>query len=173
MRLRFKKGPDQHNDWIYGCPPTWEWEKDGGGYKAGRDFFTVHWQVNIPKPGESVKNSDRGVVRLHVESPRYEVDRLLNDVKGKLVSALLDSQLKRQALKRGLDYRLGRRVEQTRENKCTEALRVIIPESHLKATDEENILAVHTAVGAVVEKQVKSFASELNGYFGNANHSKQ
>jgi hypothetical protein len=166
VTLIFKRGPDAHNNWVIGCLPTWEWEKNGGGYTDGRDFFCVHWQVNIPKSDLSA-NVDRGIIRLHVESPRYEVDPFLNEVKRELIAALHDSKLGQEALNNGYDYKMGIRtsIDQVRSNKSTEPLRVLIPESQLKKADEDNIAGVHAALGSIVDQLVRSLDNNLNRYF--------
>ena len=167
MTLVFRLGPDAHNNWIFGCLPTWEWERNGGGYIKGRDFFSIHWQVNIPKTERVVSSNDRGSIRLHVEYPRYATDPILNEVKRELVVALLDSTLEQEARDRGYGYKAGIRTstDQIRANKSTEPLRVLIPELLLKTADEDNIDRVHAALGFVVDQVVKSFDNRLNRFF--------
>jgi hypothetical protein len=46
---------------------------------------------------------------------------------------------------------------------------VIIPESQLKLTHEENIAVVHSAMGSIVDKLVKNLIPELDSYFGKTN----
>jgi hypothetical protein len=105
--LSFESDDDKYNGYVKGRPATWEWAKEYGGYRQGHDFFFVHWQINTPRSNQKGKSLNRNIVRLHVECPPYDVDRLLNDLKGELVSAILDSKLSQQALKRDLITGLG------------------------------------------------------------------
>jgi hypothetical protein len=150
------------NDLVSGCPPTWEWGKGRLGYDEGSNFFTVHWQVNFR---EDTPEEAR-IVRLHVESPRHAVDPSLNDIKRRVIDALLESNMQQVAQQHGYAYEIGRltSVAQIQRNKSTEAFRVVLAASQLASTHDENITAVHTAVGSVVDAVLQQFANQLDGH---------
>jgi putative zinc finger/helix-turn-helix YgiT family protein len=165
--LQFECGEDAHNDYVMGYLESWERARDGGGYRKGRDFFSVHWQVNVPKAGEVSGPQGVRIIRLHVESPRATDDPLLNAIKRDLIKALLASTIPRLLEGKGYGYEVGRRTSnaQIQQNKSTEAFRVVLAAHQGKPTSQDNISLVHDAIGSVVDEVVQRFAERLNQRF--------
>jgi hypothetical protein len=171
-RLVFRRDdpPDRFNSWVYGYLPGWEWAKNRGDYVSGRDFFKIHRQIDSPKPGYTgAQRFLPSKVKLQVESPKINTDSHLNKIKRDLVSALLNSELREAAVRRGFTCVKGRFADQAGENKSTTVFEVLVPDSRLNAHDEGNIALVHSALGNIVDELVKTFAPKLNRYFGEGN----
>ena len=141
-----------------------------GDYVSGRDFFKIHRQIDSPKPGYTgAQRFLPSKVKLQVESPKINTDSHLNKIKRDLVSALLNSELREAAVRRGFTCVKGRFADQAGENKSTTVFEVLVPDSRLNAHDEGNIALVHSALGNIVDELVKTFAPKLNRYFGEGN----
>ena len=127
--LKFMCGSSTDNDWIKGSADGWEWSTRGAGYEDERDFFSVHWQIDLPRgffPDRQVnswkgrfpnwqidtpKNHPRATriaVLLHVASPRHDIDPALNDLKQEVIEAMLNSAVKQQVRVNGFEYEIGR-----------------------------------------------------------------
>lgn len=96
--LTFMYGRSRHNDWIKGSVDGWEWSTRGAGYGGDRDFFSVHWQIDLPKGFfveweiDTPKNHPHVspvAVLLHVASPRHEADPVLKALKREVLDAFL------------------------------------------------------------------------------------
>ena len=135
--------------------------------------MTVNWiyergtSAGTPKAGKVNTLEYAGIIRLHIESPRYDEDPSLNDLKREVIEALLASKVGQVARQKGYSYEVGARtaVAQIQRNKSTEAVRVLVAESQLKPTHEENIKALHSAVGSAVDEVPQNFADRLNEHF--------
>ncbi len=167
LSLKFRHSSSTGNDIVIGRPLSWEWERNGGTYRKKRDFFWVHWQVNFPRTDRGVVTDGINIVRLHVESPAYDDDPVLNDLKREVIEALWNSKLPKLAQQERLDYHVGRLVadHHIQANRSTEPLHLRIAESEVERTAEENIAIVHEAVGAEVDSVLDRFSEKLRKLF--------
>lgn len=164
--LEFGYGSSVGNSSVFGAPKSWAKAKEGAGvnaayrgYRQHRGFFDVIWQINIPKNRR---------VRLQVESPTYDNDPELNDLKREVIRALLDSNLRRLVREKGYgcdEARVKTSDVQIRNSKTTTLFIVLLDDTQSKATAEENIQSVHEALREPVEAVLQRFAGRLDGYF--------
>jgi hypothetical protein len=136
----------------------WDWSKNGGGYNAHRDFFSVHWEV---------QDRDPNSIRLHVESPKYEVDSFLNDLKQEVVNAIFASDLAQVVQRSGYQYKRGSKVSSSavQNFKSTEPFRVVLTDEQRKLTTEQDIALVHNVIGPHVNQIVRRFTDRLKQHF--------
>lgn len=59
---------------------NWNYSKDNGNYTNGNNFLSVHWEIS---------DSNRNVIKLHVEAPIYITNPALNRIKQKIIIILL------------------------------------------------------------------------------------
>lgn len=157
--LSFHSGGLVGGGWTRSSCPEWDWTRDGGGYGTGRDFFSVHWEV---------QHRDPQVVRLHVEAPRHNEDTALNVIKQELLAALLASDPEALLMNSGHSYRAGSKasVVAVQKNKSTEAFRVLLASNAPPLTHKERIQAVHDVLGARINAVVVGFSPRLDVLFG-------
>jgi hypothetical protein len=162
--MTFKTIKPQSGLLTYGQPSEWDWTRKGGHYFAYRDFFCVHWEVHHPDDNPDFVHS----VRLHVESPKYDKDLELNEIKRQIVEALLTAELEEAAEEGGFSYKKGRltSLASIRKNQCTEAFRVTLPTKQRGGTPAENIRIVHRALGSEIKTVIEPFIETLNLQFG-------
>jgi hypothetical protein len=111
------------------------------------------------------------IVRLLVESPRYEENPPLNDLKRELVKVLMDSDSPRVIQSHGYvcdEAHLKRNDAQMQDSKTTTVFKIISADTH-SSSPEANIEAVHGALSASIEKVLRPFEHRLNEYFGQGN----
>ncbi len=156
--MRHAVGKSLGGELEQGILSEWEWSKDKGGYAQNRDFFCVHWEVQI---------RDQPSIRLHVEAPRYGIDPFLNDIKQDMIRAILASDIARVVVKNGYQYKQGTRISASniQNCKCTEPFRVVLTSEQRKPTTEQDINAVHQAIGLHIDKIVRQFMPTLNAHF--------
>jgi serine/threonine protein kinase len=167
------------NNSVFGAPKTWVWTKHGIGieatYRRGRpkqpdSFFSVIWQLNGPRtPGQVNEPKWDCSIRLEVEAPRDHENSSLNALKCEVVSALLNSDLRRKVVANGYgcdERRVMTSDVHIQNHRTTTLFKVILPEGQTKATAEENIEAVHNAVGSSVDAVLQRFAEKLKEQFG-------
>jgi hypothetical protein len=137
-----------------------------------RDFLSVHWEVYLPRQhlGQASGPDESLVVRLHVESPRYDEDQPLNNLKRDVIAALLASNIAQTARQIGYGYEVGTRTSagQIQQNKSTEAFRVLIGKQERKQTEQKDIEAVHAALGSSVDEVLNAFGARLHAHFPSA-----
>jgi len=142
--------------------PGWHWSKNNGGYHQKRDFLTVHWEV---------QKDDRDSIRLHVESPIYEVDPHLNALKQEIISAILSphvtSDLEALAKSHGFQFKKGTRisVSAVQNNRSTEPCRIILTDDKRKTTIQQDIITVNEAVGSRIDRVIKQFTERIKQHF--------
>lgn len=154
------------NDLERGGPKAWNWTRNGGEYSNGRDFFSVHWEVHLPKSPDDTDFSN--VVRLHIEAPRFRDDPTLNSIKREVVQAILAAELARVAARGDMDLRRGTRtsIESIQANKCTEPFRVVLSPSQTKATPCANMECVHEVLWPTLSEVLTPFCPRLERLFG-------
>src|ERR1700738_1563334 len=170
--LEFGYGSSVGNDSVFGAPKSWAKAKEGGGvdaayrgYRRHRGFFDVIWQINVPKPAQPNKPESARRVRLQVESPTYDNDPSLNNLKREVIRALLDSNLRRLVREKGYscdEARVRTSDAQIRNSKTTTLFSVMLDRTQSKATPEENIKAVHEALRQPVDAVLQRFVSRLD-----------
>jgi|SRR5579884_2089700 len=140
-------------------PDEWDWSKNDGEYTNHRDFFSVHWEVQERDPNS---------IRLHVESPRYEKDPFLNNLKQEVVNAILNSNIAKVVQHSGYQYKRGSKVSSSdvQKYKSTEPFRIVLTDKQRKPTTEQDIDLVHRAIGPHVNQIVQRFTKRLNQHFG-------
>lgn len=119
---------------------------------TGRDFFYVNWQVDEPHSAKAISDWARKIC-LCVGAPTDGIDPDLNNLKREVITALLDSDLVSSAREKGYVAVLGRLRSEanSRKNKHTTLLQIVLDDRHRHDKSEEsikaNINAVHEAVG--------------------------
>ena len=128
--------------------------------KKKRDFFWMHWQVNIPEyPWD---------IRLHVESPPHSGSPELNTIKRDVVMALRAAGISNLAGRQHYQYddTSGKTsYEQMRQFKSTEAFRIVLIPDQRKVTHEGDIEQVHMVFGSTADKVLLEYANRLNHHF--------
>ena len=144
---------------VSGIPEELEWSRNGGSYEKSRDFFSIHWEVQTARPRE---------VCLHVESPRADVDDVLNGIKQEVVLRMLDHDLLTAIQAAGLDYTPGKKISRSdiRCNKSTEPFRVVLPLRTPPTAIEENLEYVHEKLGSSIQAALEQFIPALQAEFG-------
>jgi hypothetical protein len=163
--LEYVRGRQMHGHFVAGAPASWGFVNFGDGaravhraYDKGYDFFTVHWQVN---------DSDSGVIRLHVEAPRFDTDATLNDIKRDVIRVIEASNVAQVVSEQGYSYVAGPKTtdDEIRRFKSTEVFRVKLDDDQRQPTPEQSIEGVHAAVGSAVRMVLERFARTLNLHF--------
>lgn len=174
--LEFGSGSSLGNDSMYAAPRNWVWSRAGRGISVAYDnkgyprypkVFGVGWQVNTPKhvlPGTHEFDS---IVRLWVDSPRYEDNPPLNDLKCELVNALMHSELRGVMWAKGYrcDESSLRRTDEGMQKTKTTTVFKIIPRDHRWASPEEPIKMVHADLGQAVNEVLQAFTQRLETVF--------
>ncbi len=139
-------------------PSNWDWSKNGGEYVNGRNFFSVHWEVQERDPNS---------IRLHVESPNSSIDPFLNDLKQEVVQAILLSDIASKVSTCGFEYEEGKKtsIASIKRYKSTEPFRVNLAHHQRKPTTEKDIAMVHEAVGHYVNQIVQKYSDRLDEHF--------
>ena len=156
--MRHAVGKSLGGELEQGILKEWEWTKNKGGYAQNRDFFCAHWEVQV---------RDRFSIRLHVEAPKYYTDPFLNDLKQEMIGAILSSDVARVIVETGYQYKQGRKISASniQNFKCTEPFRVVLTSEQRKPTTEQDIEAIHQAIGAHIDKIVQKFTPRLDDHF--------
>jgi len=138
------------------------------GYYEKRDFFSVIWQVNLPREGQEAKPIGAHRVRLQVESPTHEVDCFLNDLKLEVIQAILNSDIRQAVLNAGFDYDqqyLKMSEKDIRQNQTTTVFRVMLTDEQSALTPEEKMEMVHAVLASRVDAIVEQFRGRLEERF--------
>jgi hypothetical protein len=119
----------------------------------------VHWRVDLP--------AFASIIRLHVESPRHVDSPALNELKQEVVAALLAPAIRKAVQKRSYAYQAGAKTspEGMRRDKTTEAFGVVLTAKQRFLTHEQDIQALHAAVGSIVDEVLGRFGDRLNWLF--------
>jgi len=161
----------------FAAPRSWAWAEGGRGVrhvydayydKNGKAFFSVNWQVNLPKDGQDDKPIWNHRVRLQVESPTLEMDSTLNDLKWDAIQAIQNLDVEKTLVDAGFGYDAkGLRTSEksVRQNKTTTVFYVVLNEKQANLEPDEKLKTVHTAVGSKVDEIVKRFAKRLESRF--------
>jgi len=159
--MRWIEDSQRSGPLVKSAVPGWDWSIDGGSYRDGRDFLSVHWEVARKKPM---------VVSLHVESPSEESDCDLNRVKAEIISRLLKLDFENGAMSAGLGCRNGTLMSAADigENKSTTVYAFDLPRSREQSTIESNIELVHEALRNMVQEALDPSLPQLKSRFGGA-----
>jgi hypothetical protein len=146
------KGP-----FTKGMIDGWDYSREGGGYRKGSGFFSVHWEVH---------DHDPDAVKLHVEAPRAADDKTLNSLKQQVMQALLSSAIDDSVRSQGFDFQWGSRVsvEATERFKSSEAFRVLLRDQR-DSTHEDNLKKVHQVIGPELFRLIQRFAAPIGNEF--------
>mgnify|MGYP003983674945 CR=1 FL=1 len=121
-------------------------ERKGGSYDTdkGRDFFGIHWEIQHKSPNK---------VRLHIESPIFEKDPILNDIKKQIIKRILDSEIGTYSKSKQLEFKWGERVSEKhiKNNKSTEAFKILLSKDRLNCSNEENIHFIDNIMGLMIQ----------------------
>lgn len=128
-------------------------------YRSGKGFFTVHWEVQANSPEK---------VLLHVEAPVQAVDASLNDLKRQVIQALLDSDIKLEAKRNGLNIDVGQNaenVDRIKVDKSTGIFLITLPDSLWEADVLDKMLYVDNILGLQVQDVLYQFGDRIRGLF--------
>lgn len=152
--MEFTHGKTLSGDYVTGVVEEWAWHRRGGSYAEHRDFFVVHWELQLRYPND---------VRLHVESPRAEVDEQLNAIKADVVDALLSAAVEAEVERRGFAYVRGRKISEAcvRRYKSTEPFRVVVDGAALGGP-ERSLALVHDALRDLVHARLAPHVPALD-----------
>lgn len=156
--MKFHHGKLVGGTFTKGVVPHWDWSRNGGCYNSGRDFFSVHWEV---------RERDPAGIRLHVEAPTESTDGALNSIKRQVLVALLASDIESIAQQKCYAYKRGTKIslESIRDNKSTEAFRLVVDSGQRKATSEQDIATVHDFLGSHVDQVLTQFRDKVSQQF--------
>ncbi|MCM3869234.1 MAG: hypothetical protein ND895_00880 [Pyrinomonadaceae bacterium] len=174
-RLEFYGNDAKFNKTVFGAPADWvRWKGGVGvcaaylrGYNDGRDFFAVLWQINTPR-GDTQDPVLSRRVRLQVESPSYDVDSSLNDLKQEVINALLTSDLRGVVSESGFRYddaRTRTSDAQVKKNRTTTLFTVVLDSNQVKPTSEHTISVVHSLIAPSVNALFQPFSNRLKARF--------
>ena len=156
MSLNFKSGKLQGGEFEQCWLEEWSWSKSGGSYFKGRNFLDIHWEVQL-------KSSS--CVRLHVEAPKYGVDRVLNTIKLEIINSILECrEIQKTVMYKKFIYKRGSRIseEQVRNNQSTEVFHV---EFNRSGNSKEKMMVVHKLLSALVDSKIAVFRRLLKAIF--------
>jgi hypothetical protein len=155
MNIRFEEKELQGGKLLRGGEYDWFWIKNGGSYKKGINFFSVHWEIQCKYPN---------IIRFHVESPKYHVDSILNSIKSEFIGSILkDKEIEQSILASSFVYEIGKRIsdEAIQQYKSTEAFKIKLKENQVKSDACDNIKAVHKILLVNIDKILEKFANRL------------
>lgn len=108
------------------------------------------------------------LVRLWVDSPRYEDNPQLNDLKSELVTALMNSKLRDVMQSKGYgcdEFHLRRSNAKMQKTRTTTVFKVLTGEAHNWSSLEDAIRAVHADLGDAVNEVLRPFEKRLRQMF--------
>jgi hypothetical protein len=180
--LEFEAGSEAHIDWVSGAPTWWLRSKYGSrlpgdranaasrgstrGYKEGRDFFYVNWQIDYPK-NETINAESACEIRLQVGSPNDQVDAVLNRLKRDVINSLRAVDWQDAAEAAGYRYIAGAMVNdhQIKKFKNTTVFKLACKDGKNSLTGEEMIKAVDDAHGRTVDEVLARFTERIDNRF--------
>lgn len=156
--IRFRYGNPIGGALVSGRVDEWEWSRRGGDYKNGRDFFTIHWEMQENKPNE---------VRFHVESPNFNEDPRLNNLKVDIVLRFLKDDIRKAIYSADFEFKSGRRISENciRKYKSTEPFRIILPKRFLLPSAEENIEQIHNIFRKTIDVAIAPYLTKIQEEF--------
>lgn len=152
MNIIFKKDKQPSGKLVKGYLPNWNYTRNSGNFAKGKDFLSLHWEV---------KDDSLNIVRFHVESPKYEIDKELNRIKYKIIVGILASILEIEKLITVGEVKTGTMLNNIDNDKCTEVFRVILNSGCILTSYDENIELVNHQVGKVINKVVSRYSNEI------------
>lgn len=122
--LIFEEERSRSGRLIKAYRPGWHWNRRGGDYRKGRDFFWLEYEVHEPSRE----------VLVQVESPKLSVDPGLNGLKTELVGRIKELAKLDEG---GVRCRLGPRVDRlsAESTKCTSVLNVSFGNAKVTTSD--------------------------------------
>lgn len=156
--MQFQNGSSISGPYEFGYEEGWHWSKNGGNYNSGRDFFSVHWEISDHKPGD---------VKLHIESPKSNVEPKLNEIKKEMVEQFLSVRFKNLVEEKGFVYVVGRNIGSSsiEKNKSTQAFRVAVSNEQRLGSHQANIEMMNSIAGEAVREVVGRFAKQIDAHF--------
>ena len=158
MNLNFDSGKSQYNNYCKAYYPNWDYSKNGGCYEKGVDFLSVHWEIT---------NNKNNVIKLHVESPKYQIDSNLSMIKHKIIILLL-AELYKMDINNFFEennigvFKISSTLPGSDKNKCTEVFQIVL--SNPLSTSDENISLVDrifkNVINSVLSKVQEMIDSE-------------
>jgi len=159
MSLKFKSGSDSsrisRTDVTLGHRDGWDLSRFKGDYKSGKNFFSVHYEVDSKKPN---------IIRFHVESPKFDIDEKLNTIKNNLIEDIknnikeITSSLKKGEIKDSVGtYNLIN----IKNDKCSEVFQIILDEKLEYSKAKENIKIVDNDLGKFLDTLIKKYSDNL------------
>lgn len=151
----FFEEDNQRNGHLWeGYQKGWNWARNGGSYKSGTNFLSIHWEVHDQYPLR---------VKLHVESPRADTDIRLNLLKSQIIISILS---KLPDINNTLAFgkiEIGSRLSNTTGNKSSEVFHIDLDPIN-DYTAQEVIEVVNAEIGGIINRVVlifeQSFESE-------------
>src|SRR5439155_17997040 len=130
---------------------------DRDGRPQEPNVFAVLWKIKVAKekPGQERKPERTRTVRLQVDSPRYNENSSLNELKRKVIRALMTSGLPRLVREKGYGYddsHVRTSDAQIQDHMSVTLFKILVDDRQLKSSLEETIKTVHNAVGWSVDE---------------------
>jgi len=152
MSLYVESDSQQSGKLVKAYRKNWNFSRNKGSYNTHRDFFSTHWEIHAHSPN---------LVRMHVESPKNEVDSELNVIKLRLIIGIL-SRIDKiiEAIKCGEIY-IGTRLLSSDKNKSTEVFHVLLDDEFAEASETMKVDKVDDEVGDLIDEVVKKFEKEF------------
>lgn len=134
---------------------NWNLNRFGGDYSSGKNFFYIHWEVNSDSPN---------IIRFHIESPKYEIDQKLNDIKALIIEDIkntlseINSILKKHSIK---DSSRSNKTTNIQNNKSSEVFQVILNKDIEFVNVKKELTEIDLLVGDLIDQKVSIYLPTL------------
>lgn len=133
----------------------WNFVRFGGSYSSGKNFFSIHWEVN---------SSSANLVRFHVEAPTEKEDKNLNDLKYQIVNEIKNNLHEAESL-----IKEGQIVESVRaskeknikNDKSSEVFHVVLDDSYDYKKVKEGIILVNKNLRGFLDQYIQKHSERF------------
>ena len=152
MNLYVESDSQQSGKLVKAYRRNWNFSRNKGSYNTHRDFFSTHWEIHVHSPN---------IVRMHVESPKNEMDSELNVIKLRLIIGILSRIGKIIEVIKCGDIITGTRLLSADKNKSTEIFHVLLDDKFAEESETLKVERVDDEVGDLIDEVVKRFEKEF------------
>jgi hypothetical protein len=150
--MLFFEEDNQRNGHLWqGYQRGWNWARNGGSYKSGINFLSIHWEVHDQYPLR---------VKLHVESPRADIDIRLNLLKNRIIVGILSIL---PDIYNNLAFgklEIGSKLFNTTGNKSSEVFHIDLDAIN-DYTAQRIIEVVNAEIGGIINRVVLRYEQSL------------
>jgi hypothetical protein len=159
MTLTIKSTKDtsliSQNSITKGYRKDWNLNRFGGDYGSGKNFFYIHWEVNSDSPS---------IIRFHIESPKFEIDQKLNDIKALMIEDIknilpeITNIIKDDFIK---DSSRTNKVSNIKNNKSSEVFQIILEKEIQFKEVKQKLIEIDKLIGNILDKEVSKYLPTL------------